>query len=116
MHELQIAKNIIAIVEEELLKAHILKPVDSVQVVCGKMRAIIPESLSFNFDVLKKNNLQLENSTLSIRETDVEFRCKNCRHRQNLDEPIFVCEKCSSSEIEVTSGNELFVDNIEFNE
>ena len=116
MHEMQIAQNIITIVEEELLKSGIGEPVKSVQVVCGKMRAIIPDSLRFNYDILKRKNDQLTESNLVISETEVAFRCKKCQHEQSLEEPIFFCEKCSSSEIEVISGNELYVDNIEIME
>jgi len=113
MHELQIAHNIITIVNDELVKSKTTNAVETVYFISGRMRAIIPETLQFSFDVQKKNYGQLENSKLSIKEIDIVIKCKDCDHQQTILEPVFHCAKCLSTNIEIVNGNELYVDSIE---
>ncbi|MBN2602023.1 MAG: hydrogenase maturation nickel metallochaperone HypA [Candidatus Marinimicrobia bacterium] len=113
MHELQIAQNIITIVNDELSKSGNLNAVDTVYFIAGRMRAIIPETLKFSYDVQKKNHTQLENSKLSVKEIDIVIKCKDCDYQQTILEPVFYCEKCLSTNIEIVNGNELYVDSIE---
>jgi len=116
MHELQIATNIISIVEEEIRKAGKTEDIEFVHFIAGKMRAIIPESLQFSFDVLKRNKPFLASAELQISEIPIKIRCKNCKTEHTLDEPVFQCETCSSTEIEIISGDELYIDSIEFSD
>ena len=116
MHELQIATNIISIVEEEIRKAGKTENVKYVYFIAGRMRAIIPETLQFSFDVQKKKHKQLENSKLLIKEIDIVIKCRDCENQQTINEPAFYCDKCNSTNIEIINGNELYVDSIELNE
>ncbi|MBU1633547.1 hydrogenase maturation nickel metallochaperone HypA [bacterium] len=116
MHELQIAQNIITIVNDELSKSGNKNAVDTVYFIAGRMRAIIPETLQFSFDVQKKSHKQLKNSKLSIKEINIAIKCKDCEHQQTISEPVFHCNKCLSTNIEIINGNELYVDSIELNE
>lgn len=113
MHELQIAQNIISIVNEELLKSHRIEKVQDVFLVSGRMRAIIPETLIFSFDVQKEKYPQLLNAKLSVQEVDIVIKCKDCNKEQTIKEPTFRCQKCTSPNITIQSGNELFIDSIE---
>jgi len=108
MHELQIAANILNIVEEEIQTLGNL--------IVGRMRAIIPETLQFSFDVQKKRHQKLENATLTIEEIDIVVKCRKCSYQRKIKEPVFHCEKCLSTDIEIVSGNELYVDSIELND
>jgi len=116
MHELQIATNIISIVEEEIRKSGKKEDIKFVYFVAGKMRAIIPESLQFSFDVMKRDKPFLIDAELKISEIPIKIRCKNCKAKHTLDEPVFRCETCSSMEIEIISGDELYIDSIEFSD
>ncbi|HDP68238.1 MAG TPA: hydrogenase maturation nickel metallochaperone HypA [Candidatus Marinimicrobia bacterium] len=113
MHELQIAQNIIIIVNEELVRRQVRKKVREIALVIGQMRAIIPETLRFSFNIQKKRHTQLEESELLIRENDIVVKCNDCQHQFKIQEPQFYCQKCHSANIEILSGNELYVDSIE---
>ena len=113
MHELQIAQNIITIVNEELVKNKRTEKVKDVIFVAGRMRAIIPETLTFSFDVQKEKHVQLSDARLSIREIDIVIQCRDCGEQHTIDEPTFHCEKCLSTNIEIKNGNELYVDSVE---
>ena len=113
MHELQIAQNIITIINEELEKNNRTEKVRDVVFVAGRMRAIIPETLTFSFDVQKKEHRQLSDANLTIREVDIIIQCRDCGTQHSIDEPTFHCKKCLSTNIEIKSGNELYVDCVE---
>lgn len=116
MHELQIAANILNIVEEEIQTLGKTEDVKYINLIVGRMRAIIPETLQFSFDVQKKRHQKLENATLTIEEIDIVVKCRNCGYQRKIKEPVFHCEKCLSTDIEIVSGNELYVDSIELND
>jgi hydrogenase nickel incorporation protein HypA/HybF len=116
MHELTIAKNIISIVENELKTRNYQKNVKKVVFSAGKMNAIIPESLKFGFDVLKKNSPFLTQSELEITEIPIKIKCNNCDREMDISEPMFICDKCGSIDIEILSGKDMFVESIELEE
>jgi len=114
MHELQIAQNIVKITEDEVRKSGLTQSISAINLKIGKMHAIIHESLRFSFNVLKRERTQLEQAELIISEMPVKIRCRACHKTQLITEPIFICSDCSSTDIEIISGNELYVDSIEF--
>lgn len=114
MHELQIAQNIVKITEDEVRKSGLTRSISAINLKIGKMHAVIHESLRFSFDVLKRDRIQLEQAKLVISEMPVKIRCRSCHKTQLITEPIFICPHCSSADIEIISGNELYVDSIEF--
>jgi hydrogenase nickel incorporation protein HypA/HybF len=114
MHELQIAQNIVKITEDEVRKSGLTQNISAINLKIGKMHAVIHESLRFSFDVLKRTRIQLEQAELVISEMPVKIQCRTCHKTRLITEPIFICPNCSSADIEIISGNELFVDSIEF--
>jgi len=113
MHELTIAQNIISIVEEEVAKQGDSGTVKKVFFKAGKMHAIIPESLKFGFEILKKDSKVVNQANLEIDEIPLRIKCKKCGLEKNIEEPIFYCSKCNSFDIEIISGMDMFVESIE---
>ena len=111
MHELSLAENIIEIVNEQLESGGVTQMVERVFVKAGSLNAIIPESLSFNFDVLKAGSEFLKYAVLDIETIPVRIRCNNCRRDGILEEPVFICLECGLP-VEILSGQELRVDSI----
>ena len=114
MHELQIAQNIVKITEDEVRKSGLTQSISAINLKIGKMHTAIQESLRFSFDVLKRDRAQLQQAELIISEMPVKIRCRVCAKTQLITDPIFVCSGCSSTDIEIISGDELFIDSIEF--
>jgi len=113
MHELTIAQNIIRIVHDELEKIPGTKIVECVRFRAGRLNAIIPESLKFNFDILKKDYPMLDQANLEVAETPVIIRCRQCQAEAAITEPLFLCAACGSVDLQMISGQEMFVDSIE---
>ena len=114
MHELQIAQSIVKITEDEVRQSGLTQSISAINLKIGKMHAVIQDSLRFSFDVLKRERAQLKQAELIISEIPVKIRCRTCHKTQLITEPIFICSDCSSTDIEIISGNELFIDSIEF--
>jgi hydrogenase nickel incorporation protein HypA/HybF len=112
MHEMGIAIQIIDIAKSSIPKNLDGVPIERVNIAVGKMSAIVPSSLKFCFDIATKQT-PLEGATLHIEELPVTLQCKNCNNKWTADQPMFVCEKCEHTEVEMLSGRELDILSIE---
>ena len=111
MHELGIAINIIRIVEGEMASRGIDSPVERVSVRIGKMRAVIPASLKFHFDVAKRDNEKLKHASLDIEDIRVKASCSGCNREFEISEPFFACEECGGA-VRIVEGEEMIVESI----
>ncbi|MBI5325272.1 MAG: hydrogenase maturation nickel metallochaperone HypA [Ignavibacteriae bacterium] len=114
MHEVSIAQEIIDIVNEYLPSEN-GNTVKTVKVDIGEFSNILPEALSFGFEVLTCNS-ELKGVELIINKIPLMIGCKNCGKRTQLEEPFFFCSKCESADVEILSGIEMKVTEIEFND
>ncbi|MFH1262941.1 MAG: hydrogenase maturation nickel metallochaperone HypA [Pseudomonadota bacterium] len=110
-----IAQNVVKIVEDEVGSRKLRGKVERVLFRAGKMNAVIPEILRFNFDVLKKDHPILSEANLEISEIPIQVRCDACGKKGILDEPFFLCLECGSP-VTVETGQEMFVERITFKE
>lgn len=111
-----IAQNIIQIVSQELVAFTPMPPVKRIHFKAGKMHAIIPESLSFCFDIIKKDTPALQETELLISELPLIVQCRKCGAQTALDEPLFICPQCGDLNLEIISGKDMFIDTIEIAE
>src|SRR6056297_3252804 len=117
MHELTIAKNILAIVEDELKKRDQLDcQVREIYFNTGRLNAVVPQSLQSNFEQIKKQKQFLQNATLIIQEIPVTIKCRDCQEQTEIDEPIFRCQACDSVNIEVIAGKRMYIESMEIEE
>ncbi len=112
MHEHGIAKKIIAIVSDQLVQSKVRTEVQKVVFKAGRLHAIIPESLTLHFDVLKKEAPLMHHATLVIDEVPLRGFCPHDSAEFELREPIFLCPRCGGP-LETRTGNEMYVDGIE---
>ncbi|MCM2323380.1 MAG: hydrogenase maturation nickel metallochaperone HypA [Oligoflexia bacterium] len=111
MHEASIASRIITIVESELASRGVTAPVEKIRLRAGKLNAIVPDSLSFHFDVQKRDKPQLAETVLEVLESPIIAVCEGCGREARLDAPLFICETCSGT-LTPKSGTELLVESI----
>ena len=113
MHELSIAQNIAKIVHLEYKKGNYKIEITKINFSAGKMNAIIPESLQMNFNVVKDSYDEMKTAELIINEKEVIIKCNKCNIEVEIDEPIFTCKNCGSSDIRVVQGKDMYVENFE---
>lgn len=104
MHELSICTAVAEIVREHAAG----QPVRRVHLDVGHLRQVVPDTLRFHWDIIV-GGTALEGSSLAINHVPVALRCRACDATSTLDEPLFRCAECDSSEVDVTSGEELLV-------
>jgi hydrogenase nickel incorporation protein HypA/HybF len=86
--------------------------VERVNLKIGRLAAVVPDSLRFCFEIVSKDT-PLAGAELSIEETPVTARCRDCGERWTIAEPVFTCQACQSGSLEILSGRELDIVSIE---
>lgn len=105
MHELSIATEIITIAQKEMTERR-LDTIKAVGVRLGALSGIDPEALSFGFQA-GTIDTPLADVELIIEQVPVKGRCRSCGRGFQVDEFIFLCPHCQSTDMELTQGEEL---------
>jgi hydrogenase nickel incorporation protein HypA/HybF len=111
MHELSIAESLLEIVQEEGRK-HGVSKVTRVCVRIGGLSNIVPEALSFSFEVIAENTIA-EGAVLDIETVLAMGRCPTCGIDFEMDRGSFLCPECGGMASAVISGQELEIAHIE---
>jgi hydrogenase nickel incorporation protein HypA/HybF len=119
MHELSLA----GAIQETALRHAGGRPVRSVQMRIGRLRQVVPDSLSFYFGVVSKETLT-EGAALELELVDALLRCGACerewdpapRPAEEEDDlllpPMFRCPACEAGGAQVMLGEEFEVESI----
>lgn len=107
MHEMSIAQGLLDIIKEEMEKHHagVLR---SVHLHIGQLSAIVPESLTFCFDVMTKGT-PLEGARLDMEIIPLKGICRACGETFEIQNYAFECPLCRSRDIQMISGQELSI-------
>jgi hydrogenase nickel incorporation protein HypA/HybF len=107
MHEMSIAQSLIDILREEMAK-HGAATLRSVRLSVGEMSAIVPESLSFCFEIITQGT-PLEGAKLLMDRIPLRGYCPQCEETFDIKEFVFICPACGSPNIETIEGQELSI-------
>jgi hydrogenase nickel incorporation protein HypA/HybF len=105
MHEMSIAQSLIEILREEMGR-HGAQHLRSVRLRVGEMSAVVPESLSFSFEVITSGT-PLEGARLVIETVPPEGRCAECGEQFEIKDYVFLCPVCGGARVETVAGQEL---------
>lgn len=108
-HEIGIAQDLLNVILVEASKQGI-KSVSKAKIKIGEFYLPHPEQLEYSFRIASKGTLA-EGAKLEIEITPLRARCSSCL--KDFDSPALSCPSCGSKSIEITSGQELLVENIE---
>jgi hydrogenase nickel incorporation protein HypA/HybF len=111
MHELAIAQSILEIVQQSVPKGE--EPaVRRVRIRVGQLSGVVPDSLDFCFGVIV-NDTTLNRASLAIEQMPTISRCRDCAHSFEIENLAFICPACKSTNLELISGKELEIVDIE---
>ena len=99
MHELSIADNIINAVKDSAQSRGMLT-VSKIGVRIGSLSSVDPDALTFGFDVLKRDQGMMD-CELAIEFVKTSARCNKCSHEFEVEDFVFVCPRCASSQCEL---------------
>jgi hydrogenase nickel incorporation protein HypA/HybF len=91
------------------------RPVKVVVMSIGKLRQVVPDSLSFYFDIIAKDTI-CDGAKLEINIVPALLRCEACTKEWEPDFPTFRCPFCMDSKVTVLSGEEFMVESLEVEE
>ncbi len=111
MHEFALAKDLVEIILAELNQQTPPVRLRSATVVVGGLRQVVPEYLSFAYALWAKAT-PAEGSELEIRRVPIVLRCA-CGWQGEAEAPPFWCAACHSPQVDLISGRELFLENLE---
>ena len=112
MHELGIIQHLVSLAEDELAKTDCDAKVKTVEIRVGTLSGASPEALEFAFEVVAPLT-QFKGAHLVITKSKAVCACRKCGKIQEVDEFLFVCPTCGSTEIEIAGGRDLYLESIE---
>lgn len=107
VHELALAESLVELIREKVEESS----VRVVRLEVGKLSLVIPEALTFCFQVLTQGT-PMEAAVLEIEEIAGTGRCKSCGEETALEGPILSCP-CGSYDLEILRGDELRLKEVE---
>jgi hydrogenase nickel incorporation protein HypA/HybF len=113
MHEASIANNVIQSVLRLMEQGVVPGKVTAVCLKIGKLSAVVPDNLTFMFNVLCEDG-PLKGVKLEIEEVPARVHCDGCGAEFDmLEEVRLSCRDCGSSQTRLVSGRELLIDSVE---
>jgi len=112
MHELGIAENIMDIVLRSVPEGR-ASEVGSIRLRVGQLAGIVPDSLKFCFSVIS-GDAGMANAALNIEMTPLAASCRDCGNKSDVKNFVFHCPACGGGNLEIVSGKELEIIDIEF--
>jgi hydrogenase nickel incorporation protein HypA/HybF len=104
---MSIAQSLIDIIKEEMAKHNVTK-LKSVKLNIGQLSAVVPDSLSFCFEVITSDT-ELEGTKLDMEIIPLEGVCNDCHKNFEIEDYAFFCPHCSGKNIETIAGRDLSI-------
>ena len=111
MHEFTIAREI-ARVAIETGRENDLARVTRVTIRVGAFGHVVPESLTFCFEICTKDTIA-EGAFLELHTVPMTYRCTDCEKEVPIENYDFVCPECGGKNLEFVGGDELCIETIQ---
>ena len=111
MHEMSLAEGVLQIIEDAA-RSEGFTQVKAVWLEIGQLAGVEKESLCFYFDVVTRNSIA-QDARLEIIEMPGRGKCLQCACDMLVATLFEACTQCGSYQIEVISGDELRVKELE---
>ena len=112
MHEASIAASLIEIVIDTA-ESNKAEKVTKVFVKIGRLAAIEIDSLEFAYDAIKEAYELIKDSEIIIEDVPITGKCQKCGVVDTYDEMFFACSACGAFEVDLLTGEELTITEIE---
>ncbi len=112
MHELGIAHDLFDILNKKA-KENNLKKITKVRIKVGVASGVEKDFLRHSFvDHIFPNTIA-EAAVLEITDDPIEVVCKDCKKKIEQQHFVINCPHCGSYNIEINSGDRVFIESIE---
>ncbi|MBN1191758.1 MAG: hydrogenase maturation nickel metallochaperone HypA [Dehalococcoidales bacterium] len=111
MHELSIVEAMVSIILEKA-RAVDARRVVRVYLVIGELSGVLNDAVELYFSFLTKDTIAA-GAELFFQRPPTLVRCRNCGTEYCPENMRIVCPRCREEKIEIISGRELYIDNME---
>lgn len=108
MHEMSLTQGVIEICQHYSEG----RRVKSVVIEIGSLSGVVPEAVEFCFEACARET-EVEGARLEIRHLTAQGQCLECKTMQQIEQLYDPCSNCGSYMLEVISGKEMRVLEIE---
>jgi hydrogenase nickel incorporation protein HypA/HybF len=113
MHELMVAKSLLAAIAEEVSK-HTGKPILA-RISCGPLHAINDASLVFAFKLIAEGT-PCEGVELQIEHKPLKAVCGSCRAAVEIDLHDLRCPSCGDTDLDIEQDQPILLEAMKFQE
>ncbi|MBE3091270.1 MAG: hydrogenase maturation nickel metallochaperone HypA [Candidatus Atribacteria bacterium] len=111
MHEGSIAQNLLTIALEKA-KEYKANTITLIRVKIGEFTGVNQAALEFAFNNFSQGTIA-EEASLKIILSPLLGKCRECNKIFEIKKDHFICSKCQSLEIDIISGEDLYIEDIE---
>lgn len=111
MHELAVTQSVLRIAVQHAEQAGAIR-VKEINLVIGELSSIVDDSVQFFWDMVSEGTIA-HGSILNFRRIPAALRCDDCQHQFPLDRERFICPNCGGRKVNVSSGDEFFLESID---
>ncbi len=111
MHEMSLCESLLQLIEESAASNHFTK-VKTVWLEIGRLAAVEPEAMRFNFDLVMRGTLA-EGAKLEIVELPATARCTACEKSVEISQRYDGCPDCGAAGLTLSSGDEMRIRELE---
>jgi hydrogenase nickel incorporation protein HypA/HybF len=109
VHELGLCSSIVEAIERHAAG----RPVASVRVQVGRLHHVHPDAFEQSFTMAAMGTVA-EDATAQLVLLPIAARCPACGHTWHCDELPLACPDCHAVGAELTGGDELMLESIEY--
>ena len=107
MHEMSLAEGVLQLIEDSA-RTQDFSRVKTVWLEIGQLAGVEVEAMKFCFDAVVHDSIA-EGAKLEIIELPGQAWCLHCAEVVHVTALYDACPKCGSHQVQVTSGNEMRV-------
>ncbi len=111
MHELSLAEALVDQVNE-ILEKEGANRVFEVTVTIGTLSGVERDAFEFAFPMAAEGT-DLAKAKLVIEEVPARIKCLKCGAETEVEIPFLECPDCKNSEVEIISGKDFYLKNLE---
>jgi hydrogenase nickel incorporation protein HypA/HybF len=111
MHEASIVSGLMQVLLDHA-ERHDVHHISRVTVKVGKLRSVEPRALTGCFELFAEGTIA-EGADLVIDTVGIRGRCRDCASEFDIEGFFFHCPSCEGRRVEVTAGEELYIESFE---
>ena len=109
MHEYGLCEPIVAAVERRAAGRH----VERARVRAGALHRVVPAAMDQAFSLAAQGTVA-DGADPDLVIVPARLRCRACGHTGTSDDPLTLCPACGRADVELSGGDELILESIQF--